>query len=94
MVTRGYVRAQAIEAFASRKKPLMVATDLLARGYDQQSVNLVVNVDMPIVFETKEMDCETYLHRTGRAGRQGTEGIGVSLLSGEADLKLLQVVGP
>lgn len=43
---------------------VLVATDLISRGVDCESVNLVINLDVP---ET----VETYLHRIGRAGRFG-----------------------
>jgi ATP-dependent RNA helicase DDX20 len=45
-----------------------------ARGIDAQNVDLIVNMDLP-------SDTETYLHRIGRAGRYGAEGVAISLVS-------------
>lgn len=56
---------------------LLVATDLLARGLDVQQLQLVFNADLPA-------SRESYVHRTGRAGRCGRQGVAVSLvLAGE-----------
>lgn len=55
---------------------ILVSTDLTARGIDAEQVNLVINYDMP-------WDAETYLHRTGRAGRYGTSGTCISFVTSE-----------
>ncbi len=46
---------------------LLLATDLVARGIDIDSLECVVNYDLP-------RDLETYTHRSGRTGRMGKEG--------------------
>lgn len=51
----------------------LISTDVSARGLDIQSVNLVVNFDMP-------NDQETYIHRVGRSGRYGKKGLAISLV--------------
>ena len=53
---------------------IIVTTDLTARGIDAENVNLVVNFDIPV-------DSATYLHRIGRAGRYGSRGISVTIVS-------------
>ena len=53
---------------------IMLTTDLTARGIDAENVNLVVNLDIP-------NDAATYLHRIGRAGRYGSRGIAISIIS-------------
>ncbi|XP_051164942.1 probable ATP-dependent RNA helicase DDX20 [Leptopilina boulardi] len=61
---------------------IMLTTDLTARGIDVKNVNLVVNLDIPI-------DSATYLHRIGRAGRYGSYGISISIIS-DRELKNFQ----
>ncbi|XP_064489523.1 probable ATP-dependent RNA helicase DDX20 [Ornithodoros turicata] len=55
---------------------ILVSTDLTARGIDAEQVNLVINYDIP-------WDLETYLHRTGRAGRYGTSGTCISFVTSQ-----------
>ena len=52
--------------------PVLVATDIAARGIDVSNVSHVVNYDMPLV-------AETYVHRIGRTARAGAKGIAISL---------------
>lgn len=53
---------------------IMLTTDLTARGIDAENVNLVINFDIPV-------DSATYLHRIGRAGRYGSRGISITIIS-------------
>merc|ERR1712110_920395 len=55
-------REEALHAFKSGANPVLVATDVAARGLDIPNVALVVNFDMP-----KQLD--DYVHRIGRTGR-------------------------
>lgn len=64
-------RQRALLNFKSSKPPVLVATDVAARGLDIDEVSHVVNYDMPNV-------PETYVHRIGRTGRAGAAGIAVS----------------
>ena len=64
-------RQRALVNFKSSKPPILVATDVAARGLDIDDVSHVVNYDMPNV-------PETYVHRIGRTGRAGATGIAVS----------------
>ncbi|MFS7966472.1 putative RNA helicase [Helianthus anomalus] len=51
---------------------VLISTDLLARGFDQSKVNLVVNYDLPVYSKNySEPDNDAYLHRIRRAGRFG-----------------------
>lgn len=52
----------------------LVCTDLFARGVDVQSVNVVINFDLP-------QSSETYLHRIGRSGRFGHLGLAVDFIT-------------
>lgn len=65
-------RQRALSGFKSGRSPVLVATDIAARGIDVDGVSLVVNYDMPTV-------PETYVHRIGRTARAGAEGRAVSL---------------
>lgn len=52
---------------------ILISTDLTSRGLDIQSINLVINFDMPDVLET-------YIHRVGRSGRYGRKGIAINFV--------------
>jgi ATP-dependent RNA helicase RhlE len=69
-------RVRILEQFRSTAPPILVATDIAARGIDVDAVSHVFNFDMP----TEE---ETYVHRIGRAGRAGTPGVAISLCDPE-----------
>lgn len=65
---------QRLDAMAKLKQfhcRVLISTDLTSRGIDAEKVNLVVNLDVPL-------DWETYMHRIGRAGRFGTLGLTVT----------------
>ncbi|MBI3839930.1 MAG: DEAD/DEAH box helicase [Planctomycetia bacterium] len=64
-------RQRALVNFKSTSPPILVATDVAARGLDIDEVSHVVNYDLPNV-------AETYVHRIGRTGRAGATGIAVS----------------
>ncbi len=64
-------RQRALVNFKSQQPPVLVATDVAARGLDIDDVSHVVNYDLPNV-------AETYVHRIGRTGRAGATGIALS----------------
>ena len=78
-------RNNIIQEFRDGKTRLLLTTDLLARGIDIPSVNLVVNYDLP-------SSKETYVHRIGRCGRFGKKGVAISLVKSDdqSDIKTLQ----
>ncbi|XP_055533687.1 uncharacterized protein LOC129723474 [Wyeomyia smithii] len=84
------VRLKTVENLREFRCRILIATDLLARGIDAENVNLVINVDVP-------KDNSIYLHRIGRAGRFGTKGISITLLSSAKDTerfrKILHDIG-
>jgi len=60
-------RTQAVEQFKSGEVPLLVATDVAARGLDIPGVDFVINFSFPLTIED-------YVHRIGRTGRAGKNG--------------------
>jgi ATP-dependent RNA helicase RhlE len=64
-------REKALAKFKQGLVPILVATDVAARGVDVKDVGLVVNYDLP-------NEPEAYVHRIGRTGRAGADGLAVS----------------
>jgi len=64
-------RDRTLDKFRAGKLPVLVATDVAARGVDVKAVTLVVNFDLP-------NEPEAYVHRIGRTGRAGATGHAVS----------------
>ncbi|MCP1387021.1 DEAD/DEAH box helicase [Corynebacterium sp. TA-R-1] len=69
-------RTRALEGFTDGSTPVLVATDIAARGIDIDDVSLVVHVDPPA-------EHKAYLHRAGRTARAGTSGRVVTLVMDE-----------
>ncbi len=65
-------RRAALDGFKSGRTRVLVATDVAARGIDVTGIALVVNFDLPDA-------AEDYVHRIGRTGRAGREGVAISL---------------
>jgi ATP-dependent RNA helicase RhlE len=67
-------RTAAVEGFRSGRHPVLVATDLAARGLDIDGITHVVNFELPDT-------AEAYVHRVGRTGRDRAAGTAVTLVS-------------
>jgi len=67
-------REEVIKAFKNDKLEILVATDVAARGLDVNNVTHVFNYHLPL-------DPESYVHRIGRTGRAGKEGMAISLVT-------------
>ncbi|MGZ4522444.1 MAG: helicase-related protein, partial [Mycobacteriaceae bacterium] len=67
-------RTRTLDAFKDGTTPVLVATDVAARGIHVDDVSLVVHVDPPA-------DPKDYLHRAGRTARAGDQGIVVTLVT-------------
>ena len=65
-------RDRVMTKFRTKKTDLLIATDVAARGLDVKHVSHVVNFDVPA-------DAESYVHRIGRTGRAGREGVAITL---------------
>ena len=74
-------REKVLERFRSKKTRILVATDVAARGIDISGISHVVNYSLPF-------DAATYVHRIGRTGRAGAEGIAVTFVRPEERRKL------
>jgi superfamily II DNA/RNA helicase len=70
---RQQLRERALRSFSQGKLPVLVATDVAARGLDVESVDVVIHFDPP-------EDHKGYLHRSGRTARAGKEGLVVTLV--------------
>jgi ATP-dependent RNA helicase DeaD len=64
-------RDRVMQKFRAKKVDLLIATDVAARGLDVKHVSHVVNFDVPA-------DAEAYVHRIGRTGRAGREGVAIT----------------
>ena len=69
-------RTEALSAFKDGSYPLMVATDVAARGLDIPDVEYVINLTFPLTIEA-------YVHRIGRTGRGGKKGIAYTFFTPE-----------
>lgn len=69
---RQNMREKALDRFSQGKLPVLVATDVAARGIHVDDVEAVIHYDPP-------PDHKTYLHRSGRTARAGTKGLVVTL---------------
>ncbi|MGM9623696.1 MAG: DEAD/DEAH box helicase [Butyricicoccus porcorum] len=68
-------RTAVMQAFKSGRTPILIATDVAARGIDVDDVDAVYNFDIP-------QDYEYYIHRIGRTGRAGKSGMSYTLAAG------------
>jgi ATP-dependent RNA helicase RhlE len=69
-------RERALDGFRAGRVPVLVATDIAARGIDVPAVTHVVNYDLPA-------EAESYVHRIGRTARAGAEGVALSICTNE-----------
>jgi len=78
-------RQRALDGFRKNHLRVLVATDVAARGIDIDGVTHVVNYDLP-------NEPESYVHRIGRTGRAGAEGIAISFCTADdhGDLRSIE----
>ncbi len=67
-------REDVLNGFTSGRIPILVATDILSRGIDIDTIDLVINYDVP-------RDAEDYVHRIGRTARAEADGMAITLVS-------------
>jgi superfamily II DNA/RNA helicase len=82
---RQSAREKALKEFAAGKLPVLVATDVAARGIHVDEIGVVIHFDPP-------EDHKTYLHRSGRTARAGTSGVVATLVlwDQENEVRMLQ----
>ena len=78
-------RQKALDAFRRNDVQVLVATDVAARGIDIDGITHVVNFDIPL-------DPDSYVHRIGRTGRAGADGVALSFCTSQehADLRAIE----
>jgi probable ATP-dependent RNA helicase DDX4 len=74
-------REEALRTFKSGETPVLVATNVAARGLDIPGVTHVINMEMP-------KDIDEYVHRIGRTGRCGNKGKATSFFDEERDAEM------
>lgn len=77
-------RQRALDNFKQRNTKVLVATDIAARGIDIENLSHVINYELPNI-------PETYVHRIGRTGRAGAEGIAFSFCDREEKMYLRDI---
>lgn len=78
-------RTKVMTLFKGGKIKILVATDVAARGIDVNDIDYVINYDIP-------QDTEYYVHRIGRTGRAGREGIAITLCGGRYQTSILMQI--
>jgi len=77
-------REKVILDFKNRKIPILVATDIMARGIDIDGIDLVLNFDVP-------NDAEDYVHRVGRTARAKTTGVAITFINDNEQEKFKKI---
>lgn len=77
-------RLQALQQFKQGAIDVLVCTDVAARGLDIKDVPAVFNADIPF-------NAEDYVHRIGRTGRAGSQGVAISLVTFEDKKNLMEI---
>jgi ATP-dependent RNA helicase RhlE len=78
-------RDRALSEFREGSARILVATDIAARGLDIEGLDVVINYDIPHV-------STDYLHRIGRTGRAGNEGLAITLLSSQEHISWSKII--
>ena len=78
-------RLEALDQFKSGEMPILIASDVAARGLDIPLVSHVFNFDIP-------SNAEDYVHRIGRTGRAGRTGVAITLVATDDDEKYLAAI--
>eukprot|EP00898_Chlorokybus_atmophyticus_P009013 jgi/Chlat1/9112/Chrsp97S08421 len=85
-------RDRVVNEFRAGTTKILISTDVLARGFDQAQVTLVINYDVPVDRNFQHPAYETYLHRIGRSGRFGRKGAAFNLVTGNKEVAILNQI--
>jgi len=85
-------RADILNRFRDGKEKVLITTNVAARGIDIDQVTIVINYDVPTDHMNKP-DFETYLHRIGRTGRFGKNGLAINFVDGRRTMALVEQIG-
>tara|TARA_Y100001970_G_scaffold204861_1_gene249440 strand:+ start:611 stop:2035 length:1425 start_codon:yes stop_codon:yes gene_type:complete len=77
-------RDEVMMRFRKKKIQILVATDVAARGLDVEELTHVINYNLPD-------DDETYIHRSGRTGRAGKNGISIAIIHGRENHRIKNI---
>jgi ATP-dependent RNA helicase DeaD len=77
-------RDQVMQRFRSGQTKILVATDLMGRGIDVTRISHIINYDIP-------QFCDDYIHRVGRTGRMGREGVAFTFVTPEEGNELTRI---
>jgi len=77
-------RERIMKAFKEGKIVYLVATDVVGRGIDVMNISHIINFDLPL-------DPENYVHRIGRTGRMGKDGVAISFVTIEEGKELTRI---
>lgn len=77
-------RNSMMQKFRDKKIRILVATDVIGRGIDVTGVSHIINYDLP-------ESCDDYVHRVGRTGRMGREGVAYSFVTSEQGEELTRI---
>ncbi|MEA5017328.1 MAG: DEAD/DEAH box helicase [Erysipelotrichaceae bacterium] len=78
-------RTQVMNGFKEGKFKVLIATDVAARGIDVNNIEIVLNYDLP-------QEEDYYVHRIGRTGRAGKDGVSFTLIQGNKQLNQLKYI--
>lgn len=77
-------RDRVMAMFRNGSHRILIATDVAARGLDIENLELVINFDLP-------HQADIYVHRIGRTGRAGRQGVAVSIASAREALRVVEI---
>ncbi|MBX3425756.1 MAG: DEAD/DEAH box helicase [Pirellulales bacterium] len=78
------IRDRVMKQFRAGEAKLLVATDVVGRGIDVSGISHIINFDMP-------QSSDDYVHRVGRTGRMGREGIAFTFVTPEQGIELTRI---